>query len=184
MEHGLDYIEFRLALITASQKAFGHISSMLYEEKLYAFGLYTNAEGSYLYPTANTEEGLIRRAYNYSRVYSLSQSKKILRWSPSHWDYHLEGQVYFEEVNKILNLGWSKDYGEFMPESKIIFQICMNVLALLDKESVFGSGKTRESVLINVFNSHQESEELVSRARSLNSSAQCNQLEQELRPGI
>jgi hypothetical protein len=184
MEYGLDYIEFRLALIAATQKAFGHISSMLYEEKLYAFGLYTNAEGSYLYPTANTEEGLIRRAYSYSKVYSLSQSKKILKWNPSHWDYHLEGQEYFEEVNKLLTLGWSKDYGEFIPESKIIFQICMNVLTLLDKEATFGLGKTRESILINVFRIRQESEELVAQAKRLNSFARCNQFEQELRTGL
>jgi Domain of unknown function (DUF4303) len=184
MEHRLDYIEFRLALIKATQKAFGYISSMLYEEKLYAFGLYTNAEGSYLYPTANTEEGLIRRAHHYSKVYSLSHSEKILRWNPSHWDYHLEGREYFEEVNMLLSSGWSKDYGEFIPESKIIFQICMNVLALSDKEAVFGSGKTRESILINVFRSSQEPEELVAQAKRLNSFARCNQFEQELRPGL
>ncbi len=184
MEHGLDYIELRLALIAATQKAFGHVSSTLYEEKLYAFGLYSNAEGSYLYPTANTEEGLIRRSHSYSKVYSLSQSKKILKWNPRHWDYHLEGQEYFEEVNQLLNSGFSNDYGEFTPESKIIFQICMNVLALLDKKAVFGSGKTREPILINVFKSSQESEELVAQAKRLNSFARCNQFEQELRPGI
>jgi Domain of unknown function (DUF4303) len=184
MEHGVDYIELRLALITATKKAFGHISSLLHNEKLYAFGLYTNAEGSYLYPTANTEEGLLRKSHNYSKVYSLSQSKKILRWSPSHWDYHLEGQEYFEEVNRILNAGWSKDYGEFIPESKIIFQICMNVLSLLDSESFFGLGITRECILINIFKGNQETEELVSRARILNSLDRCNQFEKELRPGL
>jgi hypothetical protein len=184
MEHSVDYIELRLALITATKKAFGYISSILHSEKLYAFGLYTNAEGSYLYPTANTEEGLLRRARNYSKVYSLSQSKKILRWSPSHWDYHLEGQEYFEEVNRILNAGWSKNYGEFIPESKIIFQICMNVLSLLDQESFFGLKKNREYMIINIFKGSQEIEELVSQARILNNLDRCNQFEKELRPGL
>jgi Domain of unknown function (DUF4303) len=184
MEHGVDYIEFRLALITATKKAFGHISSVAHNEKLYAFGLYTNAEGSYLYPTANTEEGLLRKSYSYSKVYSWKQSKKILRWSPSHWDYHLEGQEYFEEVNRILNAGWSKGYGEFIPESKIIFQICMNVLFLLDSQSLFGLGEARESTLINIFKGSQEAEELLSQAKILNSLDSFHQFEKELRPGL
>jgi hypothetical protein len=184
MEHGVDYIELRMALLTATKKAFGQIRSTLHNEKLYAFGLYTNAESSYLYPTANTEEGLLRKAHNYSKVYSLSQGKKILRWMPCNWDYHLEGQDYFEEVNRILNSGWSKDYGEFIPDSKIIFQICMNVLSLLDSESLFGVAKTRESILINIFTGSQEAEELVSQARILNSLERCNQFERELRPGL
>lgn len=184
MEHGLDYIELRLALIRAVEKAFGHIDTISSHEKLYTFGLYTNAEGSYLYSTANTEEGLLRKAKSYSKVYSLKQSSKILRWVPSHWDYHLEGQEYFKEVNRILNSGWSKDYGEFIPEPKIIFQICINVLTFLNSDSTFGVRQNRGPILLNVFKGSQETEELVSQARILNSLAQCNQFEQELRPGI
>jgi len=29
---------------------------------------------------------------------------------PCNWDYHLEGQDYFEEVNRILNSGIMKNY--------------------------------------------------------------------------
>lgn len=82
-------------------------------ETLYAVGLYTNPELNYLFPTYNTEEGLLRKAAEYAHRATPTDDQTIfdelqhlysaiLRWNPADWDYHMKGSDSFKETNDLL----------------------------------------------------------------------------------
>lgn len=68
-------------------------------EDLYAVGLYTGGELSYLTPTANTRSGLVR-------------SPNAL-WSPPDWALHLHLAESFQPVEDALAAGWTEDFATF-----------------------------------------------------------------------
>ena len=61
--YNFDYVHLKQKVISATEQAFAHLKKVTKGESLYAFGLYTSNEGTYICPTANTEEGLLQK-YN------------------------------------------------------------------------------------------------------------------------
>lgn len=68
-------------------------------EDLFAVGLYTGGELSYLAPTANTRSAL-----------AMSQCSP---WSPPDWALHLALAETFQPVEDALAAGWTDDFATF-----------------------------------------------------------------------
>ena len=86
---------------------------------IYAIGLYTNGELSYLSPTANV---------NYREV------DVSLRWSPPDWNYHLLGQECFEKAELELMKGWDHDYANFRVDKERLLSIIIELIKELRKQ--------------------------------------------------
>ena len=75
-------------------------------QDLYAVGLYTSGELSYLVPTANTHSAL--------------ETSKGSPWSPPDWALHLYGGEAFEHIEEALAAGWTPDFEAFeMDEGRV-----------------------------------------------------------------
>jgi hypothetical protein len=69
MNRGPNAHAFTAALREAIIQAFYHLQHHVGEETIYAYGLFTNGEGTTILPTANTEESLVRTAQHYHALY-------------------------------------------------------------------------------------------------------------------
>src|SRR5690242_11054054 len=106
VDAGLDFDHFQTLLLDASRAAFKEVQAAHPDETFYGFGLFHEPLFGYIVPTANPEEGLIRRAEYYKEDHwnlgyarqSIDALSVILRWSPADWAYHLAGKEHFDSV--------------------------------------------------------------------------------------
>lgn len=80
---------------------------------LYAIGLYTNEELSYISLTANT------------RTNPFDPKSE---WSPADWKYHCYLQIFFIETEAELEKGWNDDYSLYSIDKAQILKIYASVL--------------------------------------------------------
>lgn len=181
------YVEIYTALFASTRRAFEHLRTITQHEQLYTFGLYTNGESSYILPTANTEEALTRVAETYQQRHNypepIEHLRAQLRWSPADNAYHLTGEVYFAPVEALLRTCWSDDFQNFSIDSRRTELFCLNVIAELDRQTVFGQGAERDALLLNLFKGDQSIEERLAYAAKLNSAAACARYQQEMDDG-
>jgi hypothetical protein len=88
------------ALKKATRQAFEDLCGHHAGEHFYAFALYSNDVGQYLYPTANTEEALRRQ---YGRRVDADEEPQLRRFFPGDWRYCQEGAEHFVPVQEILD---------------------------------------------------------------------------------
>jgi hypothetical protein len=81
----IDYNHLREQLQLSLNAYYETVLSSITHEPIYAVGLYTGGELSYLVPTANTELALLEKG-------------NAARWSPPDWKYHLIGEQTFSEA--------------------------------------------------------------------------------------
>ena len=178
---------FRAALKDAARATFRALKSQHPDERFYAFALYTAGEAEYVLPTANTEEGLARRAEEYARRRGRAPDDGLLaglRWSPADWAYHLEGEARFDEVERLLAEAPEPHLLEgdaYRARVRGVFDACLTTLEELDAEGLFGRGEGRRAVVINLLKGDQDDEERLEWAKRLNPRAVHARLAAELR---
>ncbi len=170
------------ALKRAARAAWNQIQEQHADEHWYAFAFYTNGEGSYIIPTANSEEGLGHAVLRYQSRHGTdgSLSSTSLRWSACDWPYHTEGIEHFDALNDLLYMH-RIEKGKGTPES--VYELCRTVLREMDQSGDFGFGATREVITLNVLMGDQSNEERVVWATELNPPFTAERLEQELAQG-
>jgi hypothetical protein len=152
--------ELAEALQTALANAVTDARKKRETEHFYAYILYTLPLYQYAVLLFNTEEGLVRIAEN-------EKLRDELRWSPPDWECGQETEPLFDRVNGILDsLVRLQGYDE--AECNMRRKIFLDVLKSLDAQGVFGTGPSRESVVVNIMWGDQDVRAYVESARELN----------------
>ena len=139
---------FRQSLRRSLKAALDRLPKLIRKESLYAFALYTSGESdfSYLSVSANTEEALRRTATRYAREDPSYRGKlglRRLRWSTPDWKYH-----DFDETVGSLALPPEEERPAALDAK--LYGSFVDALRHLDREGVFGKGKARHRVTLNV----------------------------------
>jgi hypothetical protein len=187
----VDMLALKDALICAGRKAFTEMRRGHCSERFYCIGLITTGDMGYVLPTAMTEEGLetVARKYKALQAYAatpLDQLRRELRWSPSDSPLLYEGKIHFDEVDRILDVitrryqAIKTDHGS--EESEDFWQLFVaavcGVLAALDHERVFGTGRDREKVFVTMLIGDQD-DSILHIGRRLNPSSTVAWFEKE-----
>jgi hypothetical protein len=156
----------RYLLRGAIRSTFTQLVELHPTEKFYAFGLYIDDLASYVLPTANSEEALLRRSNGYA--------KTPIRWNPPDWEYHLSGEEFFSQVEEFLSENcdpYAEDLTDDEQEetTNAVIGECERCLRELDTEDFFNRKSVRESLLISVFMVAQGDERALKHAQQLNS---------------
>ncbi|WP_155299542.1 hypothetical protein [Deinococcus kurensis] len=110
----VDLLQLENELFLAVDAFFQWLLSQTAATELYAAGLYSNGELSYLVPTANTRAFLCEAGTS--------------PWSPPDWEFHLSNSVLFQHVEEVLGQGWSSDFSEYDTDPLAVRQIVHRVL--------------------------------------------------------
>ena len=130
-------------------------------EQIYAYILYTEPLLGYALPSFNSEESLARIA---DKDYAVEE----LRWSPPDWEYYLENEQLFGNVQSILEeLDAQRDY-----DNDRIWQrrwrVFVESLLDLDRNELNGIGESRNAITVNIMWGDQDTVAHVQSARELN----------------
>ena len=100
----LDIVRLRDALLNATRDTFNALNQQG-NEQFYAFGLCPSNEGTGVWPTASTEEGLLRTAQGYHnrKGGGIGRQAVALRWSDGDFDYNLAGVEAYAEAQQIID---------------------------------------------------------------------------------
>ena len=167
-------VALRKSIIDATRSAFTELRKNVTKENFYTFALYTSELGDYIVSSANTEEGLLRRAQEYqsrSKKETLPNLQNQLRWSAADWAYHCTGEDHFEAAQKLLDARpdcTDMDDDECEEEVALRFKVMIEALQALDKEGFFGKGKAREKVVLLVMLGDQTDKMMLDHAKQLN----------------
>lgn len=143
------------------------------KETFYAFALYTSNEADYITASANTEEGLIRRAKHYEarEKKGIQEHARNLRWHSPDWAYHCIGEDYFEKAQELLDAWWKvggKGIDDYEQQVEAGLELFVEALKALDVEGFFGRGAARQKVTLLVTMGDQETKLLLKCAQQLN----------------
>lgn len=155
------FLQLRDVLLDAVRTSIARARREHGSEQLYAYILYTCPLLEYVVPSFNTEEALRRIAKN-------DQECERLRWSPQDWEYYLEGEELFARANDVLRaLDQVQDVTEEAARERR-WQVFLDALHALDSKGIFGTGKARESLLVNIMCGDQDIVAQIESARQLN----------------
>jgi uncharacterized protein DUF4303 len=173
------------ALKKATRQAFQALRRHHTDEHFYAFALYSNDVGQYLYPTANTEEALRR---HYGRRVDPDEEPQLRWFYPGDWRYCQEGAEHFVAVQKIL--GQFDPYSRTVSDEEVkahaheVFKTCEQVLRYLDAEGLFGRGPDRERIVVNCLQLDSDEQPWLASAKRLNPKSVWKRYEAELQIGL
>ncbi len=167
--------KLKQAIIEAARATYVGLRNAHPNETFYSFALYINDDANDITASANTEEGLLRRAKEYEKKQKkgIKRHASILRWNPEDWSYHSAGDDQFEEAQKLLGtLPHIDDLDEddFANEFDSRLALFIEALRTLDTEGLFGRGKERQKMTLLVAVSDQETKLLLKCAQLLNPS--------------
>lgn len=140
---------------TALRKAHG-------KEHFYFFALYTTEDGTYVTPTATTEEALAATVAKYrdrdsKRARADEELVRDLRFCAPDSPYHAIDDDAF---------------GTFVARSRRagaeLHQACFDALRILDDEGLFGRGAARAKLIVNVVYGDMSDERWLAHAEGLN----------------
>lgn len=186
MPPDFDRTGFTTLVRTAAEQALRDLQRRIANERLYTFGLYTNGRGTYVIPTANTEEALARTAHaaSVSDGLPFELHRQSLRWSPCDWEYHeFGGETAFTAVGAFLQSGWSDDHATFHYDAEAIYACCIDALMQLRRDGWFDAMPGEPQIVLNLYMGDQSDEERLQWASLLNSPECCEQLQREFEQG-
>ena len=102
----------------ASKAAFSEVVQKHPEQSFYAFGLFTDDSLQFVYPVANTEEGLTKTVERYKREvdpkYGCTSTRAGMRWSYGDWDFFPDiGGDHFAKINEIVRANFDLPREQF-----------------------------------------------------------------------
>lgn len=140
----VDFPSLRKEIKDAARRAFEAVTRSHPSEGFYAFALYSDDGAMTVAPAANSEEGLVRKAQEYS----YSDIPDWLRWSTAEWDYEHVGSEHFAAVHEILNVQYDCSETEFEAFRTKLYETMIQALGDLDAEEFFGTKEMREAVTV------------------------------------
>ena len=163
----------RTAITNAARQAFTEVQTDHPNETFYAYSLYTDEEASYIGASANTEEGLLRRAKHYEarEAKGLQEHERSLRWHSPDWAYHCIGEHHFADAQKLLDAWWelgAKGIDDYEKQVEVGLNLFVEALKTLDDEGFFGRGTARHKATLLVTMGDQETKLLLKCAQQLN----------------
>ena len=185
----LDFVAFEEAVYKASCEALGAIREDCQTETLYSFGLITNGLFGYIFPNANTEEGVVRAANEIVQAKGfhgeLEIALKCAQWEPSvYWHFFGKQNSYFEGINNMLDQVNIQDalcnlsHAEFDSTTEKLEGVLLNVLSRLRENGCFG--KVKDDFYTNISYQDQTFEDLHRCALRVNSGEVCNRMWNDL----
>lgn len=145
--------KLRKAVYAAAKAAFAKLQKQCPRETFYAFGLTTNDAANWLFPVANSEEGLRRTIAKYQSDGETDSGEEDLRWSFGDWSYEEFADDEFEAVNELLEAATQFDDLDDDQIEKQVAKLMTAIvagLADLDQEGFFGEGADRENVAVMI----------------------------------
>lgn len=139
---------FRRELTHRAAEAVRALKRRVGTEHLYAFALYTSGPDRFAWvrASANTEEALTRSATAMAAVdrrYAGEAGRRLLRWSPPHWEHHdFDGAVGALELPEL--------EGRTDRTDRALYDAMIGALRTLDRGGLFGRGAERCFVTVNV----------------------------------
>jgi Domain of unknown function (DUF4303) len=171
------------AIREAAGRAFSSLRQAYPSDDFYYFALVTTSDALRPGPSASSMQGLERTFTDY-RARGFASEPADIRWSEADSPYDGFGDEHFAEVEQLfLAHGDHRDLpgSEFEAEVARRWAAMEGALRELDAEGFFGTGVTRERVVINVVAPGDESEEtVIARAARLNPPVSLIQLRQDL----
>ena len=113
------------------------------KEDIYAYILYTSPLLGYVVPSFNSMQAL-------DRIAGDEAEREYLRWSPSEWEYHLENKALFDKVQEVLSELNTESYYDDEQAFEHRWQVFVSSLVELDREGIFGVGKYRNQLTLNI----------------------------------
>jgi hypothetical protein len=143
---------FRRELGQRTADAVQELRRRIGSERLYAFALFTSGEAAYAFvrASANTEEGLARRADRMAEAdprYRGEAGRRLLRWSASEWAYH----DFAEGVHA---LALPDPPGRRPTLDAALYEAFLGALKAVDRAGLFGRGAERAFLTVNVLCEH------------------------------
>jgi hypothetical protein len=136
--------QFAQELQQALRAAVAELQEKIGNERLYAFALYTSGQDdfSYVCTSANTEEGLARRAAAYASEnpdYAGDVGPKRLRWCAPDWDWH----NFFEAVSRL-----QLPAGAGAARDEKVYATFVDALRTLEQDGAFAWSPVRPTLAV------------------------------------
>lgn len=165
-----DTVKFRNALIEAASEALIEVRRSFGEEDLYGFVLMLDGLGSVVSAAGQSEQALEQSAVLNARYWKCETGNlnllisKMHRWDCAEWTIV---ERPFEKANSLLD---SVDYERLYDYgvSRLVYLSCLATLAELDANGVFGRGRERKSIVLNLFIGDQSDSDLLTWAKMVN----------------
>ncbi|HEY6100327.1 MAG TPA: DUF4303 domain-containing protein [Anaeromyxobacter sp.] len=143
---------FRRDLARRTAEAVQELRRRIGSQRLYAFALFTSGEAGYAFvrASANTEEGLARRADRMAEAdtrFHGEAGRRLLRWRAPEWAYH-----DFSEGVRAVALPDPAGRRETLDAA--IYQTFVGALKAVDRAGLFGRGAERAFLTVNVLCEH------------------------------
>ncbi len=148
MTGAFDLSAFRRDLARRTAEAVQDLRRRTGSEALYGFALFTSGESgfSWVRASANTEEGLTRRADQHAKAdtrFRGESGRRLLRWNASEWPYH-----DFSEGVRALEV---PDPASRRPTlDPALYEAFVGALKAVDRAGLFGRGAERAFLTVNV----------------------------------
>jgi hypothetical protein len=176
-------MNLQTAIHEASRQAFAAVREAYPGEDFYYFALVTTEDALRPGPSASSVQGLESVVARY-RTEGHNVTPADLRWSEADSPYNLYGDEFFGEVQRLFSQGG--DHRK-LPEAEYEAEVARRFVAMegalraLDEEGFFGSGRSRDRIVINVVAPGDEPEAVIlDRATRLNPAASLSQLRRDL----
>ena len=161
------------AITEAISRSMTTLRQSLQNEKLYGVSLFLDPLGSSVALICQTDEGLerevVRSIANGEWRIETEEQMELLRlttkWSVDGWKI-FDGE--FSEVNRIL-IASCQNPGQYfeMGGGRLVYLCCLTSLAMLDF-GLFGRGKDRLDIVLNLQCGDQSDEQLINWAEQIN----------------
>jgi hypothetical protein len=159
----------RLSFLDLQQKLAG--------ERLYGFSLFLGTLGSFIAAKGNSEEALGRivEVYRQTGDWTAKEGdltthlRTLLRWSCAD-GWLLLDDPYYSKANQLLHVSYESDPDEFYESgvTRLCYLECLAALADNDADGLFGRGKERQCLTLNLYLGDQSDEDLLRWAFQVN----------------
>jgi len=152
VERAFDLAAFRRDLARRTAEAVQELRRQIGSETLYGFALVTSGEARFAWvqASANTEEGLARRADERAEAdgrFRGESGRRLLRWAPAEWAYH-----DFAEGVRALAIPDPETRRPTLDAA--LYEAYVGALKAVDRAGLFGRGAERAFLTVNVLCEH------------------------------
>jgi hypothetical protein len=179
--------EIYSAVRDAAERYLAAIAATHPDETLYAFLFEISCEGFSVHGAVATEEGIARYAQaQLPRVRVTGKLEPLatvtlgMRWAGPEDGWYQQPDATFDVANELLRRAETESLYQAYDGS--LNNLCLQVLRDLDNAHLFGSGQSRENVVIGIcyIGGDNSDEEFLAWAKKVNSPSIIKRLEREI----